>query len=142
MPQKEYEVTLGDFVTPYIDHYVNNVRPKLYGATLGSPFVFCSENKFSPYGRGPVGEQYLQHLIRRVTERHWGVDVGPHAWRHIVATQILKTDPRNIAGAAAVLNDAESTIRRHYGHLMPNDAFKSFTELADRMANERKKGGG
>ncbi len=45
---------------------------------------------------------------------------GPHAFRDIVATDIIKTTG-SISLAANMLLDSEETVRRHYARFLPED---------------------
>jgi hypothetical protein len=55
--------------------------------------------------------------------------VGSHAFRHIVATAILKTNAGDIKTAALVLNDAEATVAKHYSGMRSGDGAARMGEL-------------
>ncbi len=51
------------------------------------------------------------------------------AFRHIVATAILKTDEGSVKTAALVLNDRETTVEKHYSGLRSGDGAVRMAEL-------------
>ena len=57
--------------------------------------------------------------------------IGPHAFRHIVATSILKADGGDHKTAAKVLNDRVSTVEKHYAGLRSADGAVRMAELLD-----------
>ncbi|WP_246174533.1 hypothetical protein [Pandoraea bronchicola] len=54
---------------------------------------------------------------------------GVHAFRHIVATSILKADGGTHKTAARVLNDRVATVEKHYDGLTSNDGTEQMTRL-------------
>ena len=55
----------------------------------------------------------------------WKCDgIHSHAFRHIVATSILKTDGGDIKTAALVLHDCEATVQKHYSGMQSGDGAK------------------
>lgn len=134
LAKRYYEVTLATWITPYFDRYIKNVRPLTVGVRAGSRYLFPVNYAKNPKPSGPISPSVLQHSIREATKQHWNAEVMPHAWRHICATAILKDDPEQIALAATVLNDAPKTIMKTYSHILPDDAFKAFAAMGDRLA--------
>lgn len=139
LQQRFYEVTLPRWVTPYFDRYVREVRPQTLGAKAGSAYLLPVNSTAMGNPLGPVTPSAIQNSIRSATRQHWLAEINPHAWRHICATGILKADPENIVLAATVLNDAPKTIVKAYSHILPNDAFKEFANLSDRLARRGNK---
>ncbi len=45
---------------------------------------------------------------------------GPHAFRDIIATHVIKTTG-SYSLAALAINDSEATVRKHYARFLPND---------------------
>ncbi len=65
-----------------------------------------------------------QYLIR-------SAGIGSHAFRHLVATSILKSNGGDHKTAAQVLNDRVSTVERHYAGLRSADGAVRMAELLD-----------
>ncbi len=106
----------------------------------GSPFLLPINNRRAKDQLAPVTTYRLQYGVREATRQHWNAEIGPHAWRHISATGILKDDPEQIVLAATVLIDAPKTIMKTYSHILPDDAFAAFAELSDDVAKARERG--
>jgi integrase len=51
----------------------------------------------------------------------WNLRVGPHSFRHIVATDWLKRYPNDFATVAGFLHETETTVRIAYAHLVTAD---------------------
>ena len=74
----------------------------------------------------PKGHSAFMEMSKRLfvlTRKYlWKSDgIGSHAFRHLVATAILKTDGGDIKTAALVLNDAEATVAKHYSGMRSGD---------------------
>jgi len=76
----------------------------------------------------------IGRTIFRLTRRYlWKSDgIGAHAFRHIVATSILKADGGDIKTAAMVLNDKETTVEKHYSGLRSADGNARMAVLLDK----------
>ncbi|GAB3630351.1 hypothetical protein PTE30175_03578 [Pandoraea terrae] len=74
---------------------------------------------------------YLSRRVMALTRKYlWRCDgIGTHAFRHIVATAILKSEDGDIKTAALVLNDRESTVEKHYAGIRSGDGAKRMGEI-------------
>jgi integrase len=54
---------------------------------------------------------------------------GSHAFRHIIATSILKADGGDYKTVAKILNDRVATVEKHYDGLRSNDAAQRMGQL-------------
>lgn len=61
--------------------------------------------------------------------------IGTHAFRHLVATAILKTDSGDIKTAALVLNDSEATVQKHYSGMRSGDGAARMGQLLEKTLN-------
>ena len=76
-----------------------------------------------------IGRTIFRHTRRYL----WKSDgIGPHAFRHIVATSILKADGGDIKTAAKVLNDKETTVEKHYSGLRSADGNERMAVLLEK----------
>lgn len=89
----------------------------------------------APTGHTPF--MGMQDRIFNLTEKYlWKSDgVGPHAFRHLVATAILKTDGGDIKTAALVLNDTETTVAKNYSGMRSGDGATRMGELLGNTLN-------
>lgn len=130
--KKKYEALVDPWAAELIQPYLDTVRPVLFGADE-SDFVFLR----SP-GRGMNQTDRfmitgLSQHIKFITKSYLG-DVCPegfhaHAFRHIVATSLLKSG-HSIDVVASALHDSPDMVREQYGHLVANDGISALgTEL-------------
>ena len=88
-----------------------------------------------PYRREtPVGHTpYVdmgKHISDLTAKYLWKSDgIGPHSFRHLVATSILKADGGDIKTAALVLNDTEITVAKNYSGMRSGDGSMRMGEL-------------
>jgi len=77
-----------------------------------------------------------RHIFQLTRRYLWKCDgIGTHAFRHIVATAILKSDAGDIKTAALVLHDRESTVEKHYSGLRSGDGSVRMGELLAKSLN-------
>ena len=78
----------------------------------------------------------LDHLLTKYLRRYFGVGTGPHFFRHLIATAILRDNPSAIDAAAAALNISHAVCRKRYAHLLQKDGLDRVAEF---MKNKRLK---
>lgn len=61
--------------------------------------------------------------------------INAHAFRHLVATSILKADGGDYKTAALVLNDRTQTVEKHYAGLRSNDGAERMGTLLKSQFN-------
>lgn len=125
----DYEVVVPDEVVPLLDAYLAEDRPLLAGAET-CDFVF------RPGPRSDLEENRPQMINLRVKEitRQFLPDYAPqgfrpHAFRHIIATHLVKNYDDGIQRASDALHNTEAMIRRHYGHLRSRDRTRRAHEI-------------
>lgn len=123
-----YEVRVAPGLWPLIDRYKKEFHPILVGST-GSAYVFASGGwGRHRNGRGQrLSEHRLSEIIHDITELYIPGALGfrPHAFRHIVATDIIKVDPRfGFIVAARALHDKLETVETTYIHLKTSEYFE------------------
>jgi len=109
---EDYDQAVDPAVVPFITQYLRVYRPMLGGPRPELIFV-STYHPEREYDR-------LDRCIHKWTKKYVdNVDsFGPHAFRHIVATHILKTTNANFELAAKVLHDSKQTVERYYAHLL------------------------
>lgn len=149
---KKYRSPLPPSLWPYVETYLWEHRPHLLGADA-SDYVFRPAKiggsvTLGTAGTKPMAPGSLSGLVRdcaRVYLRCMGF--GPHAYRHILATDFLKNKPGGIMIAASILHDSPEMILKYYGHLQHADYFRHWIDyheeqLGVRRAAQRKGGDG
>lgn len=138
----DYDVSLPDFVGEAIEQYLAEGRPLLGGANSGD-YVFVSERSggASPYDAtgaelppqpGMWTSELIAVRVRLITRamRAGRPGFGPHAFRHIVATDYLKRMPGAFQLVAHLLNDSLQTVLDNYGHVSAQDGLNVHYEAA------------
>lgn len=112
---RDYSQLVQRQVWPFIDLFLRSYWRML--APSESNYVFASKSD-----KKGVFER-LNRRFDYLTKRYfgYGISFGPHAFRHIVATALIKKTG-SFTAAALALHDREETVRAHYGHLTGDDA--------------------
>ncbi len=102
-----------------IERYLFIYRPKLLREP--SDLVFLTKLSRGNTHHRPWTD--LSARVHHLTEKYVPRSIGfrAHAFRHIVATSILKSDGGTHKVAARVLNDRVATVEKHYDGLTSND---------------------
>lgn len=102
---------------PLIATYLAEVRPRLLGSDSGRNKTLFVRAKATL--RNNIYELQTKWMIRELgLTRPWGV----HAYRALVATHVVKNATANpYRVGAALLLDAEQTVRRTYARFRPED---------------------
>lgn len=114
---KNYDVAVSNSVGEMIDEYVEEYRATLLEHSK-SKYFFVSNKRGKPW-------KDMSRHVSRLTQRHVaGTDgFGLHAFRHLVATDLLKRCPNAFVTAAVLLNDSVEIVMRSYVHLQRDDSF-------------------
>lgn len=100
--------TLPTEATPWIDLYVERVRPSFGAPTDCGPLWFGPRHK-------PIGQQTLRKRIKQRTREAFGFPIRPHTFRHCAVTTFVEAVPDQAANAPHVLGHASAqTTERHY----------------------------
>lgn len=130
---KPYEMTIDKFVWPSIEIWLSEERAVL--EKIKTDFVFISSN---PKGQGTPW-QTLNNAVERTTRRYIedSPGFGPHSFRHLVATTLLKQKPRAYVTVATLLHDKLETVMANYAHLCIDDGFHEWREILGTMMDEQ-----
>lgn len=125
-----YDSPIHATAWPDIERYIHRHRPALMVAPTDLVFLTMKEKGAEPTHRPWVElGQTVATLTAKYLVRCRGI--GPHAFRHIVASSILKADGGDFKTAALVLNDRIQTVERHYASLRSGDGAVRMAELLD-----------
>lgn|GEM_PF-2448098 len=132
---EEYDAAVEPTVWPWIRRYLSEARPMLFGAETDYLFLPCVEgpNRAAGYAAldiEPAGNWIADGLAKRVTivtARYMpeGNGFGPHAFRHIIATDHLKRHPQDYLTVAQLLHDTLTTVMKAYAHLKVDDGLRT-----------------
>lgn len=129
---KRYDVAVAPWVGALIDAYIEEYRATLLGDT-SSPYFFVNNRNTKPWkGMSPH--------VRKLTLRHVRGTHGfsLHAFRHLVATDLLKRNPNAFVTAAVLLNDSLETVMRSYAHLQRDDSFLTHHQYLESIRGSSK----
>lgn len=139
----DYDVQLPEYVGVAIEDYLRDGRPYLYRAAE-SEFVFMPARCGPQTSTDATGTELPVRPVMWTTEaigirvrlitkglRNGLPGFGPHAFRHIVATDYLKRYPGAYKLVAHLLNDALDTVIKEYGHVSPQDGLELHYQSAD-----------
>jgi integrase len=134
----EYDTAVEPTAWPWIRRYLSEARPKLLGAE--TDYLLLPGVEGPKRGAGyaaldidPAGNWLADSLATRVkvvTARYMpdGNGFGPHAFRHIIATDHLKRHPEDYVTVAQLLHDKLATVMRAYAHLKVDDGLRTLHE--------------
>lgn len=132
-PDGKYDVKLPGYVGDAIEHYLKEGRPYLAGANDNDFFLlpekFANQTDYDragvpiPVMRDRWNAEAISTRVRLVTRalRDGKPGFGPHAFRHIVATDYLKRFPGAYKLVADLLCDQLQTVISEYGHTSAQD---------------------
>ena len=142
MATDTYDVALPAYVGEAVEAYLRDGRPMLAGAHEGN-FLFLPEKFANQTGEDRTGASVgiftdrwncgaMSTRLRIVTRnlRDGKPGFGPHAFRHIVATDYLKRFPGSFKLVADLLCDRLETVMKEYGHTSPMDGLNLHYQAA------------
>jgi integrase/recombinase XerD len=128
-------------LSPYMDHYLDTVRPTLL-QTEEWDHLWITK-----YGK-PMKARTIYGRITTVTERAFGKSINPHLFRDCAVTTVAIDDPEHIGIAAPILGHTDPrTTEKHYIQANAIAAGRRLRKSVDSMRKElaprrlRKKGG-
>jgi integrase len=130
--QTDYDAPLPAALNERIEEYLVEFRPRLTKDTPNCKVLF-------PTQKGKIWATLGQHF-QKLTSRHIPETpgFGPHAVRHLVATDWLRKHPNDFLTAAMLLHDKLETVLRNYAHLRQDDAFTRFEAHLDAVSRATK----
>ena len=140
--KEDYEVPVAKGLYGRIETYLRVHRPNLEGPD--TKYLFRPKPCAQVRAGAVMGKDALSHAIRKATRRHLPncPGFGPHAFRHIIATHLVRCYP--VGGfeyAAYVLRDTLATIITAYGHLRERDKVSAWLSLLGDLQNAYLNGG-
>lgn len=128
----DYLVRIAPEIWPIINRYRSEFYPVLCGES-STKYVFLAGT--TGKNRMAKDRRLLAHALSGIVQRVTHAFVpnspgfGPHAFRHIVATDIIKTDPRfGFFLASRALHDKLATVEKAYAHLKTSEFFEPYND--------------
>lgn len=122
-----YSVKVADWVKPMMDEYIEEYRSTLLAGRT-SPYLLVGDKN------GEIWEG-LSRTVQLLTRRYipGSPGFGPHAVRHLVATDWLRKHPGDFLTVAELLNDNLTTVLENYAHLRRDDSFARYEAYLDSL---------
>jgi len=124
---RTYDTPVLEMAWPDIERYVGRYRPMLMRQPTDLFFLSNDRKAVGPHVPWKDLTRRVEELTRRYLWRCPGV--GSHAFRHLVATSVLKATGNDFKTVAVLLNDKMSTVEKHYGHITSGDAAAKMAEV-------------
>lgn len=123
-----YDAPLPSWLSARIEAYLEEFRPALIAGGKDGGFVFPSSRG------GGVWKQLGRH-VEKLTRRHIPgcPGFGPHAFRHLVATNWLRHNPNDFLTVSELLNDSLHVVLANYAHLRKDDSFCRYETYINSM---------
>ncbi len=117
---RSYSVKIADWVKPMIDAYIEEYRQTLLDGKASQYFLVGNQE-------GKLWEA-LTDTVLMLTRKYipGSPGFGPHAIRHLVATDWLRNNPGDFLTVAELLNDSIATVLANYAHLQRDDSFARY----------------
>lgn len=112
-----------------IERYLFIFRPTLLRSPTDLVFLTKSSHGITEHRPWIDLSARVSELTAKYLPRCSGA--GAHAFRHIVATSILKADGGDYKTAALVLNDRIQTVERHYAGIRSSDGAERMAKLLE-----------
>ena len=126
LKKKIYNVPIAAWLTPLIEDYIKTFRPIL-GIDKNSDGFFLS-NRGTRFNA-------LNKMIFKITRTliPGCLGFGPHAFRHLVATDWLTKNPNDFNTVSELLNDTLEVIMNNYVHLRKDVAFSRYEGYVEKL---------
>jgi hypothetical protein len=141
---RDFDTPMHSAVWRDLERYLHHYRPHLL--RWPSDLLFLVKTRDPAREESVKGKEYrkapltghtpsleLSRHVKMLTQRYlWRCPgVGMHAFRHIVATAILKAPQGDIKTAALVLNDSQSTVEKSYAFLRSGDGALRMAQILE-----------
>ncbi|RQP28081.1 hypothetical protein DF156_18790 [Burkholderia ubonensis] len=103
-----------------MEEYLDEFRPRLLRANPKADWLFPNEDS----GKWTSLNKHFFRLTRRLIPQTPGF--GPHALRHLVATDYLRKHSNDFLTVSQLLHDKLETVLAEYAHLRQDDAFAKY----------------
>jgi integrase len=133
----DYDAPVAPSLKPYIEEYLFRQRPLLLGAD-GCDYLFRPGPRGGTFKHKtgdtkPIHPGSLSKILLKAARKYLRcMGFGPHAYRHIIATDYIKNHENGLMVAAAILHDSPATVLKHYGHHQNSDFFGRWLDYHER----------
>jgi integrase/transcriptional regulator with XRE-family HTH domain len=123
---RAYDVKVALWLNELLTDYVRHFRPLLAVAAR-------NDNLFLSRGGTPMNDMTHRVLVLTRTLIPGSGGFGPHAIRHLVASDWLRRNPGDFLTVAELLNDTLEVVLSTYAHLKQDDALTRHSNQLNQM---------
>lgn len=129
---RDYDVALPDSLGPRIETYLKEARVHL--ANPECPYFIRPSRTGNVRDTRPLSDETVYAIVRSLATSYIpeSAGFGGYAFRHIIATDWLKTYPRDYMLVALILHDKLDTVVAEYNHLEAEDGMRLYAKHVDR----------
>lgn len=137
---RKYDVLCPMWLQPIIDRYIEFRKHYPGGGITKEGKRECEyvirpavNNGVWPQKHLPVDKETIYRWCIKATSLYISgcLGFGPHAWRHIIATDWIKNHPNGFQVAARILHDRYKTVKANYEHLETADWLLHYNQYLD-----------
>jgi integrase len=122
---RPFEIAFPQRITPFLEHYLRQVRPKILGASKHD-YLWASTKGV------PLTDKAIYGIITNRTRQAFGQPVNPHLFRHCAATTIATLQPGRIGIARDLLDHASlTTTNAYYNKARSIDAGRLYAKVLE-----------
>lgn len=123
-----YDIGLPPALWPHVEHYLTHVRPHFVD---GAGVVFSPRPLDANPSNRKTNSLAASFTMRTRQFIPGCAGFGPHAVRHIVATEYIRNNPEGYQVAAALLHDTVATVMLAYAHVNAEDGHNHFHDYLE-----------
>jgi integrase len=121
-PGRPLETSVPEWITPFLEGYLREARPKFLGATQHDGLWASTKG-------GPLTDKAIYRIITARTRAAFGEPVNPHLFRSCAATTIAILDPGRIGVARDLLGHVSlATTHAHYNKARSIEASRLYAK--------------
>ena len=127
---RPFEVAFPQRITPFLEHYLRQVRPMILGASKHD-YLWASTKGV------PLTDKAIYRIITNRTRQTLGQPVNPHLFRHCAATTIATLQPGRIGVARDLLDHASlTTTNAYYNKARSIDAGRLYAKVLEDLFHQ------
>ncbi len=119
--RRSLELPLPITLTEPLEYYLKAVRPALINGSDGQE-LWIGRNGL------PMTKATISNMIRLRSKKEFGIGIGPHRFRHAMATSVTIKDPQNSMISAQLLAISHSMVQKHYDRASDSVAARRYHE--------------
>ena len=131
--RRPFEVSIPEWIAPFLERYLGEARPAFFGATLHDGLWASTKG-------GPLTDKAIYRIITGRTRAAFGHAVNPHLFRACAATTIALLDPGRIGIARDLLAHVSlATTHAYYNKARSIEVSRLYARVLAAACSEAKR---